>query len=161
MSGYINAMRRYFEFGGRSSRSEFWFFVLFYVIIIILAAVLDAVIFGSQGGIGILYGIVALAHLVPAIAVSVRRLHDIDRTGWWVLFFVLVPIIIPLIAMGALGGSLALMMGSETDVFAGMAAMGIGLLVVALVDIVILIVAIIFYATPGTPGPNRFGPPPV
>jgi len=161
MSGYINAMRRYFEFGGRSSRSEFWFFVLFYIIIIILAAVLDAVIFGSQGGMGILYGIVALAHLVPAIAVSVRRLHDTDRTGWWVFFFFLVPIIVSLVTMAVLGGSLALTMGGNTDVFAGMATMGLGLLIIALVDIVILIVAIIFYVTPGAPGPNRFGPPPI
>ena len=161
MSGYTNAMRRYFEFGGRSSRSEFWFFVLFYIIIIVLAAVLDAVIFGSQGGIGILYGIVALAHLVPAIAVSVRRLHDTDRTGWWVLVFFLAPIIVAVITMGVLGGSLAFMMSGNTDVFAGMATMGLGLLIIALVDIVILIVAIVFYATPGTPGPNRFGPPPV
>ena len=87
MNNYMNAMRRYVDFSGRSSRSEFWFFVLFYFIIAIIATVIDAVVLGSQmaQGVGILSGIVLLVHLIPSIAVSVRRLHDTDRSGWWIL----------------------------------------------------------------------------
>ena len=162
MSGYINAMRRYVEFSGRSSRSEFWFFVLFYIIIYIVAIVLDAFILGSGGqGVGILTGIVILAHLIPAIAVSVRRLHDIDRTGWWVLVFWLGPLVVFLISMIAMGGSIfAMMSGGEDAAAAGIAGMGLTLMIVGLIDLVIFIVAIVFYVTPGTPGPNTYGPPP-
>jgi uncharacterized membrane protein YhaH (DUF805 family) len=87
MSGYIRAMQRYFEFGGRSRRSEYWFFVLFLIIFSVVAGVLDYVlgIGDPTRGVGVLGGIVSLVHLIPAIAVSVRRLHDIDRTGWWLL----------------------------------------------------------------------------
>ena len=87
MNSYMNAMRRYVDFSGRSSRSEFWFFVLFYFIIAIIATVIDAVVLGSQmaQGVGILSGIVMLVHLIPSIAVSVRRLHDTDCSGWWIL----------------------------------------------------------------------------
>jgi uncharacterized membrane protein YhaH (DUF805 family) len=161
MSGYVNAMRRYVEFGGRSSRSEFWFFVLFYIIIAVVASILDAVVFNSQGGIGILYGIVLLVHLIPSISVSVRRLHDIDRTGWWVLVFFLAPIVVLIVSMIAMGGSIiAMMSGGEEAAAAGIASMGVAFLIMALVNLVILIVAIVFYVTPGPPGPNRFGPAP-
>ena len=94
MSGYINAMRRYVEFGGRSSRSEFWFFVLFYLIIIVVAVIIDTAVLGSQmqQGIGILSGIVVLVHIIPSISAGVRRLHDSDRSGWW-WFIGLVPFV--------------------------------------------------------------------
>jgi uncharacterized membrane protein YhaH (DUF805 family) len=95
MNAYLNAMRRYVDFGGRSSRSEFWLYVLVYVIIYIIAIVLDALVLGhnmSQGGVGIFTGIVALVHLLPGLAVAVRRLHDTDRSGWWILIC-LIPLI--------------------------------------------------------------------
>lgn len=160
MNGYTNAMRRYFEFSGRSSRSEFWYFVLFLVILLIVAALLDRAVFGSDSG-GILYFIVSLVHLVPGIAVSVRRLHDIDRTGLWVLLFWLAPFVVSLIGMVLMGGSIFMMMsGEDTAAVAGLATMGAGFLLIAIIDIAILIVAIVFYVTPGTPGPNTYGPPP-
>jgi uncharacterized membrane protein YhaH (DUF805 family) len=94
MQGYTTAMQRYFEFSGRSSRSEFWFFMLIYFIIYIVAALIDGFVFGTwQGqGFGILTLIVALVHLIPGLAVAVRRLHDTDRRGWWI-FIALVPLI--------------------------------------------------------------------
>jgi len=94
MNNYMNAMRRYVDFSGRSSRSEFWFFVLFYFIIAIVATVIDAVVLGSQmaQGVGILSGIVLLVHIIPSIAVAIRRLHDTDRSGWWILIG-LIPLI--------------------------------------------------------------------
>ncbi|MCY1166428.1 DUF805 domain-containing protein [Polaromonas sp.] len=66
---------KYATFSGRASRSEFWWFMLFEVILL-----------GVTGFISdILYGIVALALVLPVLAVGARRLHDIGRTGWWQL----------------------------------------------------------------------------
>lgn len=161
MNNYTNAMRRYFEFSGRSSRSEFWFFVLCLIIILIVASILDRFVLGSEG-LGILYFVVSIAHLIPGIAVSVRRLHDIDRTGLWVLLFWLGPMLVSLIGMVLMGGSIFMMMsGQDTAALAGLATMGAGFLLIAIIDIAIVIVAIVFYVTPGTPGPNTYGPPPV
>jgi uncharacterized membrane protein YhaH (DUF805 family) len=160
MNSYMNALRRYFEFSGRSSRSEFWFFILFLVILLIIASIIDQAVLGSQGP-GILYFIVAIGHLIPGIAVSVRRLHDIDRTGLWVLLFWLAPIVVSLIGMVLMGGSIFMMMSGETaGMAAGFATMGAGFLLIAIIDIAIAIIAIVFYVTPGTPGENTYGPPP-
>jgi uncharacterized membrane protein YhaH (DUF805 family) len=159
MSGYVNAMRRYFEFSGRSSRSEFWFYVLLYVVIYIVASILDAIIFGrNAGGVAVLTSLVALVHLVPSISVSVRRLHDIDRTGWWILLG-----FVPAVAMVVLlGGSMFMMFagGGDEPQAAGWAAMGVSMLIVCLIALAVAIVLIVFYCTPGTAGANRFGPPP-
>lgn len=93
--GYMSAMRKYATFSGRAPRKEYWMFTLIYIIIAIVAGVLDAFIFGlAAESIGILGGIVALVHIVPSIAVGVRRLHDTNRSGWWYLI-----IFIPLIGI--------------------------------------------------------------
>ena len=93
MSWYIEALKKYAVFEGRSRRKEYWYFVLFNVIISIVLSLIDALIgTSSSSGGGVLSGIYGLAVLIPTIAVSVRRLHDIDRTGWWVLIG-LVPLI--------------------------------------------------------------------
>lgn len=94
MNAYLTAMRRYVDFGGRSSRSEYWLFVLIYLIIYIIAMVIDVWVLGvdPSSGFGILAGIVTLVHIIPSIAVGVRRLHDTDRSGWWILI-VFIPLI--------------------------------------------------------------------
>jgi uncharacterized membrane protein YhaH (DUF805 family) len=156
-------MRRYVDFSGRSSRSEFWLYVLFYIIIYIIAAILDALLIGrGAGNVGILTSIVALAHIIPSIAVSVRRLHDIDRTGWWLLVFYLAPLAIMIVGALIAGGSVLAMMaggGDTTATAGGLAGLGAAFLIVVLLSLVIWIVALVFYCTAGTPGPNRFGPP--
>ena len=85
MSWYIEALKKYAVFSGRSSRREYWFFTLFNVIAAVVLIIIDSII-GSGGLLTILYG---LAVLVPALAVTVRRLHDTDRSGWWVLIWVI------------------------------------------------------------------------
>jgi len=81
----------YFNFRDRSTRSEYWYFVLFLAILGAVAAILDFALFGLQI-VGPLSGIASLATFIPAISLSVRRLHDISRTGWWVLL-ALIPIV--------------------------------------------------------------------
>ena len=80
MNFYLDAWKKYATFGGRSRRKEFWFFVL---VNMVISLVLGAIT-GSLESVGtiILYGF-SLAIFVPGIAVSVRRLHDIGKSGWW------------------------------------------------------------------------------
>lgn len=94
MSWFLEALKKYAVFSGRSRRKEYWYFALFYVIISIVLVLIDTLLgtFSPSANIGLLSGIWTLAMLIPSIAVSVRRLHDIDRTGWWVLI-ALVPVI--------------------------------------------------------------------
>jgi len=94
MSWFIEALKKYAVFSGRSRRKEYWFFVLFVVIISIVLNIIDGLIgvYDRSMGAGLLSTIFSLAILIPSIAVSVRRLHDIDRTGWWVLI-ALVPLV--------------------------------------------------------------------
>ena len=117
MGWYIEALKKYAVFGGRSRRKEYWYFVLFSLIVSLVLSAVDALLgtFGSSN-VGLLGGIYGLAVLIPSIAVSVRRLHDIDRTGWWVL--------------------------------------------IGLVPVIGTIVLLVFAASDGTPGENRFGPNP-
>jgi uncharacterized membrane protein YhaH (DUF805 family) len=94
MSWFIEALKKYAVFSGRSRRKEYWYFVLFVVIISIVLGMIDGLLgtYHRSTGAGLLSSIFSLAVLIPSIAVSVRRLHDIDRTGWWVLIS-LVPLV--------------------------------------------------------------------
>ena len=85
MTSYLNAMRNYFNFKGRASRSEFWLFLLFVVILSIITLILDEVSGFADEGAMVFTGLLSLIHLIPSISVSVRRLHDINKTGWWLL----------------------------------------------------------------------------
>ena len=110
-----SVFRRYFEFHGRSMRSEFWWFILFYLVVSIVIAAPAGALREDGGILYGLYGLFILASLIPYLAVAVRRLHDRNRTGWWLLL-TFVP-------------------------FGGF-------------------VLIYWWALPGDPGPNRYGPPP-
>ena len=91
---YMQALKKYAVFSGRARRKEYWFFVLWYVIISIGLAILDNIIgtYSAKTGIGLLGAIYALALLIPSLSVTVRRLHDTGRTGWWLLI-ILIPVI--------------------------------------------------------------------
>lgn len=86
MNWYIGVLKKYAVFSGRARRMEYWMFALFNVLATIAVAILDNV-FGlvSQGGVGTLGVVYALAVLLPSLGVAVRRLHDTDRSGWWLL----------------------------------------------------------------------------
>ncbi len=94
MNWYIEGLKKYAQFSGRSRRKEYWFFILFNAIIAIILAVIDNATgnYEPETGAGLLGGIYGLAVLIPTIAVSVRRLHDTDRSGWWLLL-ALIPVI--------------------------------------------------------------------
>ena len=160
MEWMLMPLRRYAEFSGRSRRMEFWmwqvFKVLLYVVLTVLmmlvggAGMLMAGSGGNPGagvaamGVGavVLYGIMVLlglAFIIPDIAVQVRRLHDTDRSGWWIL--------------APLGGYVVALVGLATG---SRALSAIGMIVA----VVFAIVLLVFYFLDGTVGPNRFGADP-
>lgn len=81
MNWYISVLKKYVVFTGRAQRAEYWYFILFNLIITVVLSGIDA----ALGESGILSGIYGLAVLLPGLGVSVRRLHDTSRTGWWLL----------------------------------------------------------------------------
>jgi uncharacterized membrane protein YhaH (DUF805 family) len=87
MNWYLEVLKKYAVVSGRARRSEYWYFVLFNLIIFIILTIIDYAINSA-----ILSTIYSLAVLIPSIAVAVRRLHDTNRTGWWLLIG-LIPII--------------------------------------------------------------------
>ena len=72
---------QYASFRGRASRSEYWFFTLFYFLVIFGAMILDIILFDIM--YGLFYFMTWIALLIPCICVWVRRLHDINVSGWW------------------------------------------------------------------------------
>jgi uncharacterized membrane protein YhaH (DUF805 family) len=74
-------------FGGRAVRSEYWFFILFQFLVVVALSIVDLVV-----GTGVLSSIASLALLLPTLAVGARRLHDTDKSGWWLLIG-LIPLI--------------------------------------------------------------------
>ena len=70
----------YVNFSGRACRSEYWYWILFIIIADIVAAIIDQAL-----GIQLVTGLFGLVTIIPNIAIAIRRLHDLDRTGWWIL----------------------------------------------------------------------------
>lgn len=95
MNWYFKVLRQYFDFKGRARRKEYWMFVLNYLILWIIALILDNMMkssevpFVTSGPITMIFG---LAMIIPSLAVSVRRLHDIGKSGVMMLLC-LIPII--------------------------------------------------------------------
>lgn len=88
MNWYLTVLKKYAVFSGRARRKEYWIFFFFNVIIASVLGFIE----GLAGGPGVLGSLYSLAVLIPGIAVSVRRLHDTNRSGWWLLIG-LVPLI--------------------------------------------------------------------
>ena len=82
-SGFSN----YVTFSGRAARSEFWYWTLFVVLVTMAAGILDRGLFDFDESTttGVFGPLVSLIFFLPGLAVSVRRLHDLDRSGWWLL----------------------------------------------------------------------------
>ncbi|WP_432745999.1 DUF805 domain-containing protein [Methylobacter sp. G7] len=94
MNWYLDVLKKYAVFDGRARRKEYWFFFLFNIIISMILSAIDGLTgsFNPETGVGLLGGIYTIAVLIPSIAVSVRRLHDTGRSGWWLLIG-LIPLI--------------------------------------------------------------------
>lgn len=141
-------LQRYADFSGRAPRAEYWWYFLGTLIAYLVVSIIENVV-GLDGMVGP-YGpislILMLGLLVPGLAVTVRRLHDTDRSGCWVLVAV-----VPYFILGVMAG-----MATAAGSMAGLA--GVGLLgLVAMAGVIVLLV---FMVLQGTRGSNRYGPDP-
>lgn len=89
MNWYIEAWKKFAVFAGRAGRKEYWYFVLINIFVNVLLGVIAAI--SSKAG-GVLLGLYTVAVLVPWLAITVRRLHDTNRSGWW-FFAGLIPVV--------------------------------------------------------------------
>ena len=120
MNLMLEPLRKFADFEGRARRAEYWLFTLFVLIAYVVAMLIGGLF--DRGGSpeatpeAIFFCLTVLALFVPSLALVVRRLHDINRSGWWYLL--------------------------------------------AFLPVIGSIIILIFMLTPGTPGPNRYGPDP-
>ena len=128
-------------------RAEYWWFYLGTIIVQIPLTFADKAL-ADWGPLSSLFG---LATLVPWLSVTVRRLHDTNRSGWW-LFALFAPLVV---IGGAVGMATAAGLTDETDGW--MVAM---IIVLAIAMFIILIVSLLFMVREGTPGPNDYGDDP-
>ena len=141
-------IQKYADFGGRAPRAEYWWFTLAVIIAYIVVSIVENIVgldktVGPYGPISIL---LMLGTLVPSIAVGIRRLHDTNRSGWWIL--------LPMVpyAIGfALAGP-AIMSGS----MAGLGMAGLFFLI----GLGCAVALFVFMVLPGTKGDNKYGPDP-
>lgn len=167
-------LKRYADFSGRSRRMEFWMWqvgkfllgmVMWVVMLVIFGAAFatvgpnnDPANIAALGGglliVMLLFMIVGLGILIPDLAVSVRRLHDTNRTGWWIL----APFGSYVLTFVIAGGAMAALGGSP-DAGSGMAVAGVALICMV-VTLALCITLLVFYFLEGTPGPNKYGPDP-
>ena len=94
MNWYLEVLKKYVAFSGRARRTEYWMFSLFNFIALILLAGIDGVL----GTTPLFYLVYALGVLLPSLAVSIRRLHDTNRSGWWLLIS-LIPLVGPIVLL--------------------------------------------------------------
>jgi len=93
MNWYTHVWKNYAVFSGRAGRAEYWHFYLWNTIISFVLAGVDVLLMLATGtGMGALSGLYMLAVLIPSLAVTTRRLHDTNRSGWWI-WFSFVPLI--------------------------------------------------------------------
>lgn len=150
----LTPLKKYADFSGRAPRAEYWWFTLGNVIVSFLVGLLDGLL-GMGGGSGLgawgpLSIVYTLALLIPGIAVTIRRLHDTNRTGWWILAPV-IPYAIGIAMMFP-----AMMAAANGEVGAALGAGSIFLIIGA----VLALVLFVFMVLPGTSGTNDYGPDP-
>ena len=89
MEWYLTVLKKYAVFAGRARRKEFWVYMLVSLVLVLVLGVLNVLIGADVPALPTFY---CLAVLIPSLAVTVRRLHDTDRSAWWLLIL-LVPIV--------------------------------------------------------------------
>lgn len=144
MEHYINAFKKYAVFAGRATRTEYWMFILFNFLAQLVLSIISLIPF-----LVILKIIYSLAVIIPTLAITCRRLHDINRSGWWQL--------LPGVSL-ALFAIIAISTGISTAYYSHP---GIGMLmafgIFALLALVSCILLFVFMCLDSTPGVNRFG----
>ena len=141
----IEPLRRYADFGGRSRRAEYWWFILFGFLLSLAAALIDRILGLTTLGVGTL---VSLGLFIPQLAVGFRRLHDLDRSGWWLVGPLVLAIPLGLVVGFSAAG------GAGAGSIAVLGVLGLALFVYS-------VVLIVWFCQRGTVGTNRYGPDPL
>ena len=141
-------IRKYADFSGRAPRAEYWWYTLAIVVLAFILTNLELLIGldGTVGPYGPLSLLLGLALFIPGLAVTVRRLHDTNRSGWWILIAV-----IPYVMVGYIVGS-----AQARGETASLGTLGLAGIVALIGGLTLLV----FMLLPGTKGDNRFGPSP-
>lgn len=148
----ITPLQNYANFSGRAPRAEYWWFILFTTLVGFVLGIIDA---AAGFSIGVFGGLFNLAILLPSLAVGVRRMHDIGRSGWWVLM-----------PVGVLFGTLALVLAvagtnALTDVSRlNPVALGVVGILGALLVLGAVVVQFVWFCTRGQQFTNKWGPDP-
>jgi uncharacterized membrane protein YhaH (DUF805 family) len=148
-----SCFRQYVGFSGRASRAEYWLWVLFTMVV---SGVLHGLEGGGPQGPGPVGGAWNLATLLPSLAVASRRLHDTDRSAWWML--------LPFGGFAVLGfwGALVMIEAAGNPNAAGIALPeSIGLMVAGLACLGVFVLFLVWMATRGSAGANRYGADPL
>jgi uncharacterized membrane protein YhaH (DUF805 family) len=147
-------LKRYSDFSSRAPRAEFWWFYLLLLVLCIVGMFVDSII-GSKllGPYGIVTSIIFLVLLVPYIGVAVRRLHDTNRSGWWMLGPI-VPYAIGIAMMGPVLSDPAALTDPAATGGTGMAMIFLG------IGLILGLVVLVFFLMAGNRGPNKYGDDP-
>ena len=148
----ITCFKKFVTIKGRASRSEYWWFALFNVLVAFILEFCIGFIAGFLAWDDVFYTMIAkngsnilfLVMLLPSICVAVRRLHDIDRRGWWLLLsplFIIMHLFLDLLANIFLFGTLSI--------------------ISIVVPVAGGLIFLIFLCKKGTEGDNRFGKDPL
>jgi uncharacterized membrane protein YhaH (DUF805 family) len=172
----LRPLKQYANFTGRASRAEFWWFFLFVIVawtvvyFVLIGTVMSAGraqtqpsagLTGTIGVLGIVLMLAWLALLIPSIAVQTRRLHDTNRSGWWLGAFYLIYAVYLVLLLGTVGSVMgAAMTGAQPDPSQAIGPMFIVTMIVGLAMFVYAIVLLVFYCQEGTRGDNLYGPDP-
>jgi len=138
-TAFTTGFSKFATFSGRASRSEFWFFHLGTVLVAFGIGMASAMLAGpsSRGDASALW---SLMIMLPSLAITVRRLHDINRSGWLLLVFQAIVVLAFILAVSS---------NDRVSMIGGLALAGS------------LLTAVYFLAEAGTPGPNQYGEDPL
>jgi uncharacterized membrane protein YhaH (DUF805 family) len=145
-------LSKYAQFSGRSTRAEFWWFSLACFVVGFLVDAIDMAMGSEIGLIGMVYG---LGLFIPTISVSVRRLHDTNRSGWWIL----VPVV-PAVIFGFLTTAAKLDSVLDPSGTASTTAISTSMFVPLIAFLFACLIVTIFMFLPGNKAANRFGSDP-
>ncbi|KDN56560.1 DUF805 domain-containing protein [Flavobacterium seoulense] len=146
--------QNYANFNGRARRSEYWYFTLANIIVSIILTLLDNALGTKFGNSGILNTIYSLGIFIPSLAVSVRRLHDIGKSGK--LLLLTYGIMIVLVIVMVVSGLSLFMSGSAPS----MSSLGVAFFGPLLALLAISIWMLVLFCTEGEKGSNKYGPDP-
>lgn len=170
-----SSLRQYIGFSGRATRAEYWWWVLGVVVVSILLSILDSIIFGFEvDSPSVFQPIFGLAILLPGMAVTARRLHDIGQTGWWQLVWHSIALVawIPLVSAFITLAIVSEAGGVAFDTIWGSAGLGEAGILLALVMVIaslasalvvtipLVIWAVYWLTRLGQTGPNQYGADP-